>query len=198
VANYLGIHSVGDSLITFLRDTYPEPLRTQHPCEFGLISSGEFRESDNRWGTAVTLYLYRIEIDKHTRNTPLPQRPKATPFPLSLCLYYLFIIWADSALVENTIAAWVMSQLHQHPILDQSTLSSTADWEPGDQINIVPMEMTNEDLMRLWDAITPPYRLSLPYLARVVRIHSEVSEKGRPVVATRYGYGDIVDSHETD
>jgi hypothetical protein len=195
MANVYSIHSVGDSLITFLRDTYPEPLRTQHPCEFGLISSGELRESDDM-GTAVTLYLYRVEIDKHTRNTPLPQRPGATPFPLSVCLYYLFIIWADSALVENTIAAWVMSQIHQHPILDQSTLSSTADWEPDDQINIVPMEMTNEDLMRLWDAVSPTYRLSLPYLARVVRIHSEADEEGRLVVATRYVYGDIENGNE--
>lgn len=190
MASVYSIHSVGNSLITFLRNTYPEPLRTQHPCEFGLISSGELRESDDM-GTAVTLYLYRLDIDQHTRNTPLPQRPWATPFPLSVCLYYLFIIWADSALVENTIAAWVMSQIHQHPILDQSTLSSTGDWELDDQVYIVPIEMTNEDLMRIWDAMTPTYRLSLPYLARVVRIDPDVVEEGRPVVATRHVYGEI-------
>jgi hypothetical protein len=60
------------------------------------------------------------------------------------------------------------------------------------------MEMSNEDLMRLWDVLAPNYRLSLPYIARVVRIEPDEVEEGLPVVATRFGYGDIVDSHETD
>lgn len=189
MANFWAIHSVGSSLITYLRDTYP--LRTDHPCDFRLISSGELEESQDL-GTAVTLYLYRLDIDKHTRNNPHPQHPKASPKPLYLCLYYLFIIWADTPLVENTIAAWVMSQIHQHPILDQSTLSSTGGWMPEDQVYIVPIEMTNEDLMRLWDAMTPTYRLSLPYLVRVVRIDPDQVEEGRPVVATRYAYGETL------
>ena len=63
---------------------------------------------------------------------------------------------------------------------------------PEDQVYIVPIEMTNEDLMRLWDAMTPTYRLSLPYLARVVRIDPDQVEEGRPVVATRYAYGETL------
>ena len=190
MANLQAIHSVGSSLITYLRDAYPEPLRTAHPCEFRLLSSGELEET-NDFNTTVTLYLYRVGIEEHTRNMPHNQRPQATPFPLSLCLYYLLIIWTDNALAEHTITAWVMSQLHQHPILDQSTLSSTGGWDQDDQIHIVPIEMSNEDLMRLWDAMTPTYRLSLPYLARVVRIDPDQVKEGRPVVATRYSYGEL-------
>ena len=114
MTNYFGVHSVGDSLITFLRDTYPEPLRTAYPCEFKLISSGELDQSDDM-GTAVTLYLYRVDIDRSMRNAPDAQRPGARPYPLSLCLYYLFIIWSNVPLIESTIAAWIMSQIHQHP-----------------------------------------------------------------------------------
>lgn len=190
MADVFSVHSVGDSLVTFLRDTYPEPLRSDYPCEFRLISSGELEEGDDL-GTAVTLYLYRLDIDNHTRNTPQPQRPRAMPMPLSLCLHYLFIIWADTPLAEHTIAAWVMSQMHQHPVLDQSTLSKTGGWRPDDQVFIIALEMSNEDLMRLWDAINPTYRLSLPYLARVVRIDPDSAEEGRPVVATRYDYGEV-------
>ena len=197
MANVFGVHSVGDSLITFLRNTYPEPLRSEHPCEFRLISSGELDQSDNI-GTAVTLYLYRLDIDKTTRNASDPQRPGAVPVPLSLCLYYLFIIWSDVPLVENTIAAWIMSKIHQHPLLDQSILSSTGEWEPDEQVYIVPIEMTNEDLMRIWDAIMPTYRLSLPYLARVVRIKPDEIKEERPVVATRFGYGENGSAEPTD
>lgn len=197
MANIWAIHSVGDSLISFLRDTYPEPLRSEYPCEFRLISSGELAENEDM-GTAVTIYLYRVEIDKHTRNQAYSHGPGKKDKPLSLSLYYLMIIWADSALAEHTITAWVMSQLHQHSILDKSTLTGSGKWSPGDQVYIVPIEMTNEDLMRLWDELTPTYRLSLPYIARVIRIDPDEAEEGLPVVATRFGYGEIIDGNEAD
>ncbi len=197
MANIWAIHSVGDSLINFLRDTYPEPLRSEYPCEFRLISSGELAENEDM-GTAVTIYLYRVEIDKHTRNQAHSPRSSRTNTPLSLSLYYLVIIWADSALVEHTISAWVMSQLHQNPNLDQSTLSAAGEWNPDDQVHIVPIEMSNEDLMRLWDVLTPTYRLSLPYIARVIRIDQDEIEEGLPVVASRFVYGDITDGNEAD
>ena len=197
MTNYFGIHSVGDSLITFLRDTYPEPLRTAYPCEFKLISSGELDQSVDM-GTAVTLYLYRVDIDRSMRNAPDPQRRGARPYPLSLCLYYLFIIWSNVPLIESTIAAWIMSQIHQHPLLDQSVLSGTGDWGPDEQVVIVPIEMTNEDLMRLWDALMPTYRLSLPYLARVIRIEPDEVSDGLPVVATRYNYGELEIAERSD
>lgn len=141
--------------------------------------------------TAVTLYLYRLDIDKHARNNPLPDHLKGNLKPLSLCLYYIFIIWADTPLVENTIAAWIMSQMHQHPVLDQSILSSSGGWQPDDQVYIVPVEMSNEDLMRMWEAMTPAYRLSLPYIARVIRIDPDSFEDTLPVVATRYRFGEL-------
>jgi len=184
------VHSVGDSLVTFLRNTYPEPLRTEHPCEFRLISSGEL-EASSDMGTAVTLYLYRLDIDKHGRtNSPAHHLPRNRN-PLSLCLYYIFIIWADSPLVENTIATWVMWQMHQHPVLDRSILSSSGGWLPEDQVLIVPVDMSNEDLMRMWEAITPSYRLSLPYIARVVQIDPDKVEDALPVVAKRYRFGEM-------
>jgi len=193
MANVAAVHSVGDSLVTYLRNAYPEPLRTDQPCEFRLLSSGELDDAD-QLTTAVTPYLYRVVIDEQTRNLPDVLRPGATPYPLSLCLYYLFIVWAGEATAEHTLTAWVMSELNQHPILDRSNLSATGGWGPHDQIHIVPIDMTNEDLMRIWDAITPSYRLSLPYLARVVRIDPDEVEEGLPVVATRYRHGELVDA----
>nr|WP_319491956.1 DUF4255 domain-containing protein [uncultured Desulfobacter sp.] len=193
MANFWAIHSVGDSLINFLRNTYPNPLRSDHPCEFRLISSSDLAENQDM-GTAVTLYLYRVEIDKH--HAPHHQ-PGNGRHPLPLALYYLMIIWADSALAEHAITAWVMSQLHQHPILDNSMLSDSGNWAPGDQVSVLPVEMKNEDLMRLWDALTPTYRLSLPYMVRVVHIDPDDTETGMPVVARRFSHGEVRDEDET-
>jgi hypothetical protein len=195
MANIYSVHSVGDSLMTFLRSTYPEPLRTDYPCEFRLISSGELEENKGM-GTAVTLYLYRIDIDKYGRNTPSNKHPTGNPKTLSLCLYYIFIIWADSPLVENTIATWIMWQLHQHPVMDRSILSSSGGWLPDEQILIVPIEMSNEDLLRMWEAMSPSYRLSLPYTARIIRIAPEKTDDPLPVVATRYRFGEMENVRE--
>jgi hypothetical protein len=43
-------------------------------------------------------------------------------------------------------------------------------------------------MMRVWDALDPAYRLSVAYLARVVRIDREPISAGRPVVATRLDF----------
>lgn len=187
MANVFAIHSVGDSIVRYLRDTYPEPLRSDFPCEFRLVSSSELDDTASI-ATTVTLYLYRAAVDEHVRNFPDRDQPGATPYPLPLCLYYLISVWADNALAEHTITAWVMSQLHQYPILDQSNLSSSGNWDVNDQIQVVPIDLSNEDMMRLWDAMTPSYRLSLPYLVRVVRIDPDKATSDLPVVATRYLY----------
>jgi hypothetical protein len=187
MANLFAIHSVGASLMTYLRNAYPEPLRTDHPCDFEVISSGEIDEPKNI-GTAVTLYLYRITVDEHLRNRPAHHRPHNPALPLSLNLHYLLSIWADSALAEHTIMAWVMSELNQHPVLDSATLSPEADWRTDDQVHIVPVELSTEDMMRIWDTLSPNYRLSVSYLARVVRIDPVFRPESEPVVATRYMY----------
>ena len=41
MGNLLSIYSVGNSLVTYLRNSYPEALRNEHACDFRLLSSGE-------------------------------------------------------------------------------------------------------------------------------------------------------------
>lgn len=193
------IHSVGNSIAQFLnaqflKNSFLKNLPGTEDFEFKLLSSGEI-EAEEELDNAVTLFLYRVMIDEYARNSPQTQRPGATPYPLSLCLYYLAIVWAKSPDIEHTITAWMMSQLHEHPILDQSTLSKNGNWGSEDEIHLVPVQMSNEDLMRIWDAMKPNYRLSIPYMARVVRIEPDKVKEGRPVIATRYSYGGL-EQHE--
>lgn len=188
MANLSSIYSVGLSLVNYFRNTYPEPLRTEHPCEFRLISSGELGKPDEI-DTAVLLYLYRVNIDQHARCKPPVNQPQSATLPLSINLHYLLIAWADNALTEHSLIAWVMSQLNQHPIMDKSILSPEGGWLPHDQVQIVPNELSNEDLFRIWDSLAPNYHLSVPYIARVIQIDPEPVPQGLPVVATRFTYG---------
>lgn len=188
MANIYSVNSVGGSIMQFLRNAYPQELREVHPCDFRIVSSGELAESTEEFNTTLTLYLYRIIINEHVRNNPSAHQSGESNIPLSVDLHFMLSIWADSAAAEHTICAWVMSQLHQHPIMDVSSLTEEGGWSKDDVVHIIPAELSNEDLMRIWDAIAPYYRLSVSYIARVVRIVGDETETGLPVVATRHQY----------
>jgi hypothetical protein len=188
MANIHSINSVGDSIMQFLRNAYPQELRDAHPCDFRIVSSGELAKSTEEFNTTISLYLYRIIMNEHVRNTSSSRQPRNSSIPLSVDLHLMLSIWADSASAEHTICAWAMSQLHQHPIMDVSSLTEEGGWSTEDVVHIIPAELSNEDLMRIWDAIAPYYRLSLSYIARVIRIDTDESESGLPVIATRHQY----------
>ncbi len=190
MANLRAINSVGSSLATFLQNTYPESLREDYSCQFQAISSGELAQPGDL-ETSVTIYLYRITIDQHLRGSAHYRETQSARQALPLDLHYLITVWADNSVAENLIVAWVMSQLHQHPIMDRSNLSSDGGWSAQDQIHLIPAELSNEDLMRIWDALEPSYRLSVSYIARTVSIDPEAVVEPLPVVATRYKYGEL-------
>ncbi|MGA2410529.1 MAG: DUF4255 domain-containing protein [Candidatus Binataceae bacterium] len=185
MANVFATHSVSNSLMTYLRNAYPETLRTPHPFDFRVMSSGEFAEGPEPRNT-LTLLLFRITHNEHLRaRTTALDAPAANP-PLAIDLHYLLTVWADNALLEQTIISWAMREMQMHPVLDSSALSSEADWAPADVVQLIPAEMGNEELARLWGVLQPKYRLSVSYIARVIRIDADTTGT-RPVVATRLG-----------
>jgi len=189
MANIHGFHSVGDSIIKFLHSTYPDTDVGMPSCQFQLISSGELAEEPDD-DTRLTLYIYRVTYNEHLRNSAMSRVNKQTSIPLSLDLHFMISIWSNSPVAEHTICAWVMHQLHNHPIMDISSLTEDGGWQADEVIQIIPAELSNEDLMRVWDALAPNYRLSVSYIARSVRIESPPVVEGKPVVATRYAYSD--------
>ncbi len=64
-------------------------------------------------------------------------------------------------------------------------MTTDAGWETTETVQLVPADLSLEDILRIWDALGPKYRLSISYIARVVRIDRTVAT-GLPVVATRF------------
>jgi hypothetical protein len=193
MANVFATHSVGNSLVTYLRHAYPEPLRTDHPFDFRLISSGEMAETHEPRNT-VSLFLFRVTQNEHLRTRHRPNDPSDFQAPLSVDLHFLLTVWADNALAEHTVLSWAMLQLHTHSVLDSSSLSTEAGWAPGDVIHIIPAELSNEELMRIWDLLLPKYRLSISYIARCVRIDRDRYTGSGPVVEKDFSYSSGVPS----
>lgn len=202
MAKPFAVYSVGESLIRYLSAVYPKPMQTIFPCNFRLLSSHKINDEtpveDNQ--NTLTLFLYRLTVNQHLRNAGAALQPSALPLPLALDLHYLMTVWTDDVAAEQTIMTWAMRELHLHPVMDVSSLvvtevskgleNLTSDWTATDTIQLIPAELTNEDMMRIWDALLPPYRTSVSYIARVVRVEPDASEDSRPVVAARFSLTD--------
>jgi Pvc16 N-terminal domain len=197
MANLLAIHSVGNSLRTFLERTYPPDLQAAHPCSFALISSGEMNKIEDP-ATTLSLYLYRVCTQDHARNAVSANGTAGRRLPLSLDLHYLLTVWAGSALTEQVVLAWTLRQFHRHPILDGSSLSTEAGWGVGDSVQLIPSELSTEEMMRVWDALEPAYHLSVGYVARAVLIDPDAQPEARPVVATRHRYRESAPESEPE
>ncbi|MBE9064691.1 DUF4255 domain-containing protein [cf. Phormidesmis sp. LEGE 11477] len=206
MANVWAIHSVGDSLVEYLRDSY-EPFSQANEsgpnavpdCTFKLLSSlalddMESADDDNQ----LSIYLYRVNINEHLRNSRQANGSSQQKEPLSLDLHFLMTAWSKNAMAEQLILAWAMRQLHDHPLLDRSYLSAQANWNREDVVQIIPAELTHEDMMRIWDTLKPAYRLSFGYVARVVRIESEQVGSDLPVVATRMVWGELAENEPVE
>jgi len=189
MANVFATHSVGNSLMTYLKNAYPEPLRTDHPFDFKLISSGELSTGHDPQNT-VTLFLFRITQNEYLRSRKISSDPPNANPPLSIDLHYLLTVWSDNALVEQTVMSWVMRELQMHPVLDSSSLSPEAAWGPADLVQLIPAELSSDELFRIWDLLEPKFRLSVSYIARVVRIDTD-TVTARPVVAARLSFGEV-------
>lgn len=184
MANIGAILSVSNSIIKFLESSYARTGSDEHAATFRLLSSGNLAEESLDVDGVVSLYLYRVSVNDHLRNTR-PQRGSGLAVPLPLNLHYLLSVWSVSAETEQFLLAWAMRHLHEHPILDRSSLTPDGGWAPDEVIHIAPDELSNEDLLRLWDTITPSYRISYSYVARVVQLEPSEQAPEVPVVATR-------------
>ncbi len=127
----------------------------------------------------LTLFLFQIREDGHSRNRPPEVRPAATGVtikrpPLTIVVQYLLTPWATNHDDNQRILGQTMRTLHDNAIISGPALrgSLLAVQEP---IHLALVPLTLEDQLRVWHSINQPYRLSLHYEARIIRIDSLIS-----------------------
>lgn len=194
MANIAAIRSVGSSLVEYLDRSYQAavfPLSVNKPsCTFEVVSSVSVDDAvdPNNSGTSVRIFLYHVSVDPHLRNSGRLMAPDMVSPPLSVALHYLFTFWSTSAENEHLVLGWTMLHLQGTPLLDTTVLSIDAGWTAEDIVQLVPEELSTPEIMRIWDTLAPKYRLSLGYVARVVRIEPDEIPEQQAVVATRFNY----------
>lgn len=193
MADYQAVFAVGDALAKYLQNNY-DPAVVGFPCTFKLVSSAEIANEDTtKLDKTISIYLHRITTDENFRYvTRLQDSPTEQPV-LFLDLHYLFTYWdasAEGAEAEQKILTWTMQQLQSHPILDSSVLSLSSaapGWDLTESIQLMPADLSLQDILNIWEALGPTYRLSVSYVVRVVRVDRTITP-GMPVVATRFSF----------
>jgi Pvc16 N-terminal domain len=191
VANYKAVFAVGDALARYLQNNYDQ-ANLGFTCTFKLFSSLDIASESQANDQMVSLFLHRLTTNENFRAVNRLQDTPGEQPVLFLDLHYLMTYWGSSAEAEQTILTWTMQQLQSSPILDLSILGlSTVDagFDKTEIIQLMPADLSLEDILRIWDALGPKYRLSISYLARVVRVDRTITP-GLPVVATRFIFQD--------
>jgi hypothetical protein len=129
----------------------------------------------------LALWLYRISIDPtvpggYVRALPGSVVGRVPEVPLML--HFLMIAIADSALAENSLMGWGFQQLAVTPIIGADRLvaqslalpGQTLNWDESDDVQVATEELTREELMRIWDTLPLKYCLTVPYVARGIRV----------------------------
>jgi hypothetical protein len=173
--------------------------RLQDNCNAAGLGKIEFKpfmakDFSDPMKEGVSLFLYRI-FTNNVHRTPSGQtglKGELYQTKLPLDLHFLLTAWAQDASLQYTIAGWMMRELEDISILPIGLLNQhyPDTFCENEIVTVTPVELTTEELFRIWDVIgNHAYQISVPYVARVIKIDSKrlVSGIGRPVQERAFG-----------
>ena len=153
----------------------------------GVILVGSQELSGGPKSEALGIYLYRIAVDPFARNRYLPApEGRKTPRPeLPVNLHILLIGWSNKTESEITYLSTAIQIVGSAMSLGIAHLAvADPTWGEADTVQIIPEEMSTEDLTRLWDSVPGGYRLSVPYIVKTVRLAPDEEQSEAPPVHT--------------
>ncbi len=188
MASFKGVQGVLTVLEDFFKARLPAEL-SEGPtnARVSLLGSNDLANKLN--GNLLGVYLYRITIDDHGRSRffkPQGVDNGAAQPELPVNLHFLLIANASSATTEADLMSWAMVELANHSQLDISHLQTSDDeWGQTEVINITPVDLTTEDLMRIWDGFETPYTIAMAYVAKTIRLRLNRQRTEGPDVVSR-------------
>jgi Pvc16 N-terminal domain len=184
MATFRAVSAVTAALVRLLESHYSPGDFNGNQLEFKVYLAGDFQRPMD---AGVSVFLYRVYVNMHQRTPPGRLDPvgrrRRTQLPLDL--HILLTAWAKDASLQHTIAGWMMRIIEDTPSLPAGLLNNAA---PGvfladETVELSLAELDTETLFRIWEVIAAnAYQISVPYVARAVRIETdEVLTTARPV-----------------
>ncbi|BAK35304.1 hypothetical protein MLP_22900 [Microlunatus phosphovorus NM-1] len=182
MASYQAIAAVAEAVKRLLEQSWvqtPDGLRPQ----FAVYNGAEF---DSPMATGISVFVYQVTIDATQRTLPASGPGRRRPLPVDVAL--LLTAWAPSAASEHTLLGFAMRTLADHPVLSSGFLNAGTQGVFGadETVEVVAGQLSNDEIFQLWQALPGNLQLSVPYLAKVVRIESDVAPSGRPVLVREF------------
>jgi hypothetical protein len=186
MADIHAIQTTCDAVLRLLQESYRADLiEPQLSLQFEVYSTEDFK---NHMAAGVSLFLYRVYISQNQRSSVSRDSDGITRRPLlPLDLHFFLTVWGTKASLQHAILGWAMRTLEDRPIMPSSLLNGVRRnvFRENETVELVAGQLTNEELMRIWDDLPTEYRLSVPYIARVVRVESSVEAPPDSLVTQR-------------
>jgi hypothetical protein len=174
MATHRGIESTCQAVVEILRDNY-DPTSFNRDLEFRVLPAVAFEQG---LAAGVSLFVYRVLVGD-TPRTPAGRRTDAggrlrTQLPVDI--HFILTAWAPDASLQQGIAGWMMRTMDDHRVLPSGLLNrvSAGVFRDDETVEVLDGELVSEDLFRLWELLgSVTYQLSVPYVARNVRLESD-------------------------
>jgi hypothetical protein len=186
LAGFAGIAAAGKSIEMFVAASFKEVAPVSgSTTKVVLVHTVDFEKPFPNIGTpALSIFLYRVDFNKVMRAAWSGASAEDGRSHLGLDLHYLITPWAANAEDEHRILGRAMQCLESTPILGGPMLHSSGDWDASESIQILLEEVSTEAIMRIFDSLPTDYRLSVPYIARVMRLDGLAAPlEGRAITA---------------
>ena len=177
MATVSAVAATTEAVIRLLRSSFNPADFNNASLDFQVYVADDFLKPMDE---GVSLLLYRIYHDGTNRSPAGRMQPNGQrgPTKLPVELHLLLTAWAKTASLQHEIAGWMMRTLEDNPVLYPSLLNAYKDnvFFPDETVEISLAQLSVEDMFNIWDVIIHHvYQLSVPYVARVVRIESSLA-----------------------
>jgi hypothetical protein len=131
----------------------------------------------------VSILLYRVDFNKTMRASWSAAGSTDGKAHLPIDLHYLFTAWADNADHEHRLIGRAMQILEELGSLSGPLLHPDGDWSADEAVQLYLEDIATDDLMRTFESLACDFRLSIPYIARVVVVSTPAGQ-AQPDVLT--------------
>jgi hypothetical protein len=139
-----------------------------------LVRTEQFSRAANTVGAidegTVSIFCYRADIDRTMRPpwSAVSATTGRTHVPIDL--HFLFTAWDSDAEAELRLIGFTLLTLESVPSLSGPLLHPAGAWEPGESVQLINEDLLTEDVLRTFETLPADFRLSVSYVARVVRL----------------------------
>jgi hypothetical protein len=182
MASFQAIGSVAEAVARLLRQSWQPMLLGGIEPQFAVYQGKDF---STPMVAGVSVFVYQVGVNRVQRTLPAADANHRRPLPVDIT--FLLTPWAQDVSAEHDLLGWAMRTIADNPILSAGFLNAAVAgvFRPEETVELNPAELTNDEIFQLWQVLPTSLQLSVPYVARVVRLESTIAEPAGPPVLTR-------------